>query len=52
MAICVEVSKARNQLSKLMAAAVRGEDVILQEAGVPLVKLVSVVKAGAPKGEP
>jgi hypothetical protein len=47
MAICVEVGKAKRQLSKLMEASVRGEEVILQEAGVALVKLVPVAKAPA-----
>jgi prevent-host-death family protein len=49
MAICVEVSKAKRQLSKLMDASMRGEEVILQEAGVALVKLVPVAKAAADK---
>jgi len=49
MAICVEISKAKRQLSKLMDASVRGEEVILQEAGVALARLVPVAKAAAGK---
>jgi prevent-host-death family protein len=45
MTIHVNIGEAKNRLSELVAAAVRGEDVILQKAGEPQVKLVPVAEA-------
>ncbi len=36
------VGEAKAQLSKLIAAAVRGEDVVIDRAGVPTVKMVAL----------
>lgn len=47
MVIRVEISKAKRQLSKLMEAAKQGEDVILEEGGVPLVRLEPIFAATA-----
>jgi prevent-host-death family protein len=49
MGICVEVSKAKRQLSKLLDASMRGEEVILHEAGVALAKIVPLANAAADK---
>ena len=38
--------EAKNQLSKLVQAALAGEDVVIANKGVPVVRLV---KVGAPK---
>ena len=42
MAIEVDIAEAENRLSELVAAAVRGEEVILSMAGVPQVRLVAM----------
>ena len=38
----VNMLEAKNQLSRLVKAAVEGEDVIIARSGKPLVRLVSV----------
>ena len=45
MTIHVNMGEAKTRLSQLVAAAVRGEEVILQKAGAPQVKLVPVKEA-------
>ncbi|EXI87274.1 MAG: prevent-host-death family protein [Candidatus Accumulibacter regalis] len=42
----VNMLEAKNQLSKLVQAALAGEDVVIANNGVPVVRLV---KVGAPK---
>ena len=38
----VNILEAKNQLSKLVKAAVKGEEVIIARDGVPMVKLVKI----------
>jgi prevent-host-death family protein len=45
MSIHVNIGEAKTRLSELVAAAVRGEDVVLDKAGMPQVKLVPVAGA-------
>ena len=45
MTINVNIGEAKTRLSELVAAAVRGEDVIVQKAGLPQVRLVPVEEA-------
>jgi prevent-host-death family protein len=45
MTIHVNIGEAKNRLSELVAAAVRGEDVILQKAGIPQAKIVPLPDA-------
>lgn len=45
MAIHVNIGQAKTRLSELVAAAMRGEEVVLQKAGAPQVKLVPVPEA-------
>lgn len=45
MAISMNIGDAKTQLSKLVAAAVSGEDVVLSKAGAPQVRLVPVAAA-------
>lgn len=45
MTIHVNIGEAKTRLSELVAAALRGEEVILQKAGVPKLKLVPVEEA-------
>jgi len=45
MTIHVNIGKAKTRLSELVAAALRGEDVVLDKAGAPQVKLVPVPEA-------
>lgn len=40
MTIHVNIGEAKDRLSELVAAAVRGEEVVLQKAGRPQVRLV------------
>ena len=40
MTIHVNIGEAKTRLSELIAAAIRGEEVILDKAGVPQVRLV------------
>ena len=42
----VNVHHAKSQLSKLIAAAEEGEEVVIARRGVPAVRLVPVPKAG------
>lgn len=45
MTIHVNIGEAKAQLSKLVDAVLRGEDVILDKAGQPKVRLVAVPEA-------
>lgn len=45
MTIHVNIAEAKARLSSLVEAALNGEDVILQKAGVPKLKLVPIVEA-------
>jgi prevent-host-death family protein len=52
----VSIHEARSQLSRLVEAAVSGEEVIIAEAGTPLVRLVAfdqkpALRFGLMKGE-
>lgn len=47
MTIHVNIGEAKTRLSELVAAAVRGEDVVLSKAGAPQVRLVAVADASA-----
>lgn len=47
MTIHVNIGQAKTRLSELVAAAMRGEEVVLQKAGAPQVKLVPVAEAEA-----
>lgn len=44
MTIHVTIGEAEKRLSELVAAAVRGEDVVLQEAGAPQVRFVAIAR--------
>jgi prevent-host-death family protein len=41
--VVVNIHQAKIRFSKLVKAAVQGEEVIIAKAGVPIVRLVSVV---------
>jgi prevent-host-death family protein len=45
MTIHVNIGEAKAQLSKLIDAVLRGEDVVLDKAGQPKVRLVAVPEA-------
>ena len=45
MAIHVNIGEAKTRLSELVAAAVRGEEVVVARAGEPQVRLVPVAAA-------
>ncbi len=45
MTIHVNIGEAKTRLSELVAAALRGEEVVLDKAGTPQVKLVPVEDA-------
>lgn len=47
MGIYINIGEAKTRLSELVAAALRGEEVILQKAGQPKVKLVALDDAKA-----
>lgn len=47
MTIHVNIGEAKTRLSELVAAALRGEDVVLNKAGNPQVRLVPVEEARA-----
>lgn len=47
MTIHVNIGDAETQLSQLVAAALRGEDVVLDREGQPKVKLVPIAEAQA-----
>ena len=49
MSIHVNIGEAKTRLSELVAAALAGEDVILQKAGVPKLMLVPIEEADAAK---
>ncbi|MGV3513266.1 MAG: type II toxin-antitoxin system Phd/YefM family antitoxin [Novosphingobium sp.] len=44
MTIHVNIGKAKTNLSKLIAASLRGEEVVIDHDGVPQVRLTPVVK--------
>jgi len=45
MTIHVNIGQAKTRLSELVAAALRGEEIVLDKAGTPQVKLVPVADA-------
>lgn len=45
MTIHVNIGEAKTRLSELVAAAVRGEEVVLDKAGAPQVRLVAIAGA-------
>ena len=45
MAIHVNIAEAKAHFSKLVDQAMRGEDVIVQRAGVPMLRLVPLPEA-------
>lgn len=47
MTIHVNIGEAKARLSELVAASLRGEEVILARAGEPKVRLVALPKAAA-----
>jgi len=51
MTIHVNIGEAKTRLSELVAAALAGEDVILQKAGVPKLKLVPIEEANRAERE-
>ena len=51
MTIHVNIGEAKTRLSELVAAAVRGEDVVLQKAGMPQVRLVAIEDASRAERE-
>ena len=52
MTITVNTHEAKSRLSALLAAAQRGEDVVIARAGKPVVRLVLVNGAGPRKRVP
>lgn len=51
MTIHVNIGEAKTRLSELVAAALRGEEVILQKAGIPKLKLVPIDEANRAERE-
>lgn len=51
MTIHVNIGEAKTRLSELVAAAVRGETVVLDKAGAPQVRLVPVDEVAAAERE-
>jgi prevent-host-death family protein len=51
MTIHVNIGEAKTRLSQLVAAALRGEEVVLQKAGQPQVRLVPVEDASRAERE-
>ena len=51
MTIHVNIGEAKTRLSELVAAALRGEDVVLQKAGKPSVRLVPLEDASRSERE-
>ena len=47
MTIHVNIGEAKTRLSELVSAALRGEDVVLDKAGAPKVRLVALPEAAA-----
>jgi prevent-host-death family protein len=45
MTIHVNIGEAKTRLSELVAAALRGEEVVVSKAGMPQVRLVPVAEA-------
>lgn len=45
MTIHVNIGDAKTRLSELVAAAVRGEDIVLAKSGAPQVRLVPIAEA-------
>lgn len=45
----MNIHAAKTQLSRLIADALAGEDVVISKAGTPLVRLVPVTGSGAPR---
>jgi prevent-host-death family protein len=44
MTIHVDIAEARKRLSELVASALRGEDVVIDNAGTPQVRLIPVAE--------
>jgi len=51
MTIHVNIGEAKTRLSELVAAALRGEEVVLQKAGTPQVRLVPVEESSRAERE-
>lgn len=51
MTIHVNIGEAKTRLSELVAAALRGEEVVLQKAGKPQVRLVALEDASLAERE-
>lgn len=51
MTIHVNIGEAKTRFSELVAAALRGEEVIVQKAGIPALRLVPLPEAAAPARE-
>ncbi len=51
MTIHVNIGEAKARLSELVAAAVRGEDVVVDRAGEPQVRLVAIATAARTERE-
>ena len=51
MTIHINIGEAKTRLCELVAAALRGEEVVLDKAGTPQVKLVPIAEAEAAKRE-
>jgi antitoxin (DNA-binding transcriptional repressor) of toxin-antitoxin stability system len=47
MTIHVNIAEAKSRFSEICAAALRGEEVIVQNAGVPKLRLVALPEAAA-----
>lgn len=45
MTISVNIGEAKTRFSELAARALRGEEVVVQKAGVPMLKLVPIKEA-------
>ncbi len=53
---CVNIHEAKSQLSRLIEAAVSGEEVVIAKAGTPVVRLVAIdqkpaIRFGLMKGQ-
>ncbi len=51
MTIHVNIGKAKTQLSRLIAASLRGEEVVIDNDGVPQVRLTPLAAAQEPDRE-
>ena len=51
MTINVNIGEAKTRLSELVSRALEGEEVILQKAGRPVLKLMPLVEAGRLEAE-